>query len=85
MEATRNSLMKKIQMYEFVLVEITLYLDTHKTCMYALDYYKKYRDLHAAAIKEYAEKFGPLNVTQAKADGSWDWTDGPWPWEKEAN
>ena len=44
---------------------------------------EKYRDLYNEAVKKYVEEYGPLNYRQSKAEKSWDWTDGKWPWEKE--
>ncbi len=81
--AERDNLMKKIQMYSFLITEVTLYLDTHKNCPRGLEYFRKYRDMYNAAVDEYTERFGPIQAIQAKAEGSWDWTDAPWPWEKE--
>ncbi|MGN0689986.1 MAG: spore coat protein CotJB [Oscillospiraceae bacterium] len=82
-DARQESLLKTIMMYSFVIDEIALYLDTHKTCAEALAYFRKYRDLYNEAVKKYVEEYGPLNYRQSKAEKSWDWTDGKWPWEKE--
>ena len=79
----KESLLKTIMMYSFAIDEITLYLDTHKTCEEGLSYFRKYRDLYNAAVKEYTDKYGPLTARQSKAETHWDWTDGKWPWEKE--
>ena len=45
----RDSLMKKIQTYDFYLVDLHLFLDSHPNCKEALEYFKKYKELSDAA------------------------------------
>lgn len=78
----RDELLRTINMYDFLVEEAVLYLDTHKTCPHGLAFFRKYRDMRENAVKEYVAKYGPLVAEQAKAEGYWDWTDAPWPWEK---
>ncbi|MFA5658796.1 MAG: spore coat protein CotJB [Oscillospiraceae bacterium] len=78
----RDRLMKNIQMYDFFLVELNLFLDTHPRCREALDYFRKYNEMKKAACEEYARLYGPLTISQAAATDSWAWVEGPWPWEK---
>mgnify|MGYP001330021436 CR=1 FL=1 len=82
---TKDSMLKKIQMYGFSLYDINLYLDTHRTCPSGLAYFRKYKGLYDEAVKAYNEAYGPLTAEQSKGDAAWEWTEGPWPWEKEAN
>lgn len=79
----RDSLLKKVQMYQFCLFDIHLYLDSHPFCKEALEYYKKYSELSKEANREYTEKFGPLNHSDVDVSHHWTWVDGPWPWEME--
>lgn len=81
----KKSLMKKIQMYEFIITEMILYLDTHPHCKEGLKYFNKYKVLLSDAIKEFTEKYGPVSPMGTKAETHWDWVKGHWPWEKEAN
>lgn len=80
-----KALMKKIQMYDFILTELIMYLDTHKLCQQALEMYRKYQKLWNDATMEYSDKYGPINPKMCKAEGKWDWVDGPWPWQREAD
>lgn len=80
----RDSLMKKIQTYDFYLVDLHLFLDSHPNCKEALEYFKKYKELSDAARDEYAKNFGPITASQSlKCDkNAWAWIESPWPWEK---
>ena len=78
----RELLLKRLQICDFVLVETHLFLDTHPHDREALAYWQKYKVLRDAAYKEFTEKFGPVNLSGAGANGTtWDWIDDPWPWE----
>lgn len=80
-----HGLLKRIQMYDFMLYELMLFLDTHPACPDALELFRKYKALRDKAYAEYAEEFGPIIPEQAASGNRWSWTDAPWPWEMEAN
>lgn len=79
----RKRLKDFIQETSFAIDDIVLYLDTHPTDQDALEYYKKYRDLHHQAVYEYTEKYGPITADNVSVDNKWTWTECPWPWEME--
>ena len=81
---TRDRLMKDVQMYDFALYELALYLDTHPSCPKALDQYRKYKALRENAANEYINLYGPLNISQVDSTDRWTWIDEPWPWERSA-
>lgn len=81
----RQKLMRKIQMYDFMLFEVALYLDTHKTDREALVFYQKHKEIARQMTEEYIQKYGPLRIPDSKSEHHWEWTDGPWPWEYAAN
>ncbi|MBZ4671182.1 MAG: spore coat protein CotJB [Oscillospiraceae bacterium] len=83
--AEKIDLLKRIKMYDFILNELVLYLDTHPDCQQGLAHFRKYNELRNKAYEEYAKNYGPLMVSQATANERWNWIDTPWPWEKEAN
>lgn len=80
-----QKLLQKIRVAEFAMLEAQLFLDTHKTDRAAMAYFNKYKGIVKELREEYADKYGPLTVREAKAEMRWDWTDGPWPWEYSAN
>ena len=78
----RMNMLKKIQMYSFVLSEAGLFLDTHPDNEQALEYYRKYSPLLAEAVEGYEAKYGPLTPNTAAAKGTtWSWIEGNWPWQ----
>lgn len=83
--ADRSALMKKIRMYDFVITEMVLFLDTHPNSPEGLAHFRKYQALREQAMNDYTANFGPIQPTQTHADTHWTWIDDPWPWEREAN
>lgn len=79
-----NNLLRAIQMYDFYLYELNLYLDTHPNDSQALALFKKYTTLKNAAYETYIEKYGPITADQS-SDDKFNWVDDPWPWERSAN
>lgn len=77
-----NDLLTAVQMYDFYLYELQLYLDTHPTCTKGLAAFRKYSELRKEAYRLYCEKCGPLIVSQSQSDTCFKWAEGPWPWER---
>ncbi len=85
MNNDKKDLLCSIQQYDFAMYELQLYLDTHPNCPMAMQQYKKYRAMKQAAVEQYVRLYGPLQAEQSDTDGTWNWIENPWPWEKEAN
>lgn len=78
----RERLLMTVQAYEFALVEVGLFLDTHPHDQTALAYFKQYRDLKHQAVSAYTKMYGPITSDHPDNDlSSWKWIDNPWPWE----
>lgn len=80
MYGLNNEMLKKVYQTGFALDDIVLYLDTHPTDQAALNYYNYIKNANQEAIQNYQTTYGPLMYSQVMAD-SWNWLDGPWPWE----
>lgn len=76
-------LLKRLQICEFVLTEVSMFLDTHPTDKEALAYYDKYSKKQQETLIEYTEEFGSVYHTKLKDPEVWDWVENPWPWEME--
>lgn len=73
---------KKIHAYDFAILELGLYLDTHTWDKAALQKRQKLQAERKAAVAAYEEKFGPYIVNWNKVKGdNWCWVNDPWPWE----
>jgi len=82
----KEKLLKTIQMYDFSLYELNLYLDTHPNCQHALNYFKKYLSLKNKAVDEYTQRFGPITAEHLNDNStSWDWATKPFPWERSCD
>ncbi|MBQ8515843.1 MAG: spore coat protein CotJB [Ruminococcus sp.] len=81
----KKNLLRTIQQYDFMLYDLQLYLNTHPSCTAAMQQYRKYKALKQAAEEQYVQLCGPLTAVQSDTETKWNWTENPWPWEKEAN
>ena len=78
----RETLLKKISTYQFAVLDLQMYLDTHKNDTETLEKVEKYQLLLQPLKEEYEAKYGPLPKS-ANDGNSWAWIKGPWPWESE--
>ena len=77
--------LSELQALEFVILELGLYLDTHADDAEALTLFKQYVAMEKAAKAAYEDRFGPLFLTSAGINNSFDWLQDPWPWNYEQN
>ena len=76
----RQELMQKIATYDFAIVELNLYLDTHPSDK---DAKRKLADLEEKSgilRDEYEEKYGPI-VFRDSPEKRMRWIKNPWPWD----
>ena len=81
----RTRLANRIKAVDFALYELVLYLDAYPCERRALALYEKYRKTAEMLKAEYNRKYGPLTAFENSDPHCWQWVEGPWPWEKEAN
>ena len=79
MEQNREKLMKMIQELSFAKIETELFLDTHKDCKRAIEYYREILEKLGDLMTEYQNKYGPI-YTEGVVGDSWSWVEGKWPW-----
>lgn len=79
----KRRLTRQIMSYDFSILEMELYLDTHPRNRRALNLLSDLRRKRAALITAYEQRFGPYIVTtdDVPAEERWRWIDSPWPWE----
>lgn len=79
-----RALMDRLRAVDFALNETVLYLDAYPTCGEAMSLYKQLVTERKQLVEAYETGCGPLTMYGNVAN-TWDWTEGPWPWEAEAN
>lgn len=80
----KRDLMKQINELSFVLDEMRLFLDTHPNCHEGLEFYNRYAARRAEAVADYTRLYGPLCFYDFTDGSSWQWIQGPMPWEGSA-
>lgn len=75
-------LLEELQAVDFVIVELTLYLDTHPTDQDAIQQYNLFIQQRKKIKKEFEKQFGSLtNFGYSYSKYPWDWKTPPWPWQ----
>jgi spore coat protein JB len=74
--------MEQLQAVDFVLVELTLYLDTHPDDFDAINQFNQFAKERKRLKKVIESNYGPLMQYGNSYSGyPWDWNDAPWPWQ----
>ena len=76
----RREMMNQIRSYDFAIVELALYLDTHPEDQKALCLHRKYCKELKELKDEYQKVYGPLTINYPC--NKWRWLEEPWPWER---
>jgi spore coat protein JB len=75
-------LLHDLQTVDFVLVELTLYLDTHPDDIQSLQQYNKFARKRMHLANQFEHEFGPMkHYGQSYTRSPWQWADTPWPWQ----
>ncbi|MCM3785679.1 spore coat protein CotJB [Neobacillus mesonae] len=76
-------LLHELQALDFVLVELTLYLDTHPDDPAALEQFNLYARTRRDLADQFEALYGPLlQFGQSGAQQPYyQWSKSPWPWQ----
>ncbi|OLO39177.1 spore coat protein CotJB [Alkalihalophilus pseudofirmus] len=75
-------LMKQLQAVDFVLIDLTLYLDTHPKDTNAIQQFNEMAQARQQLKIEVEKIYGPLQQYGNSYSGyPWNWNESPWPWE----
>ncbi len=74
--------LEEIQAIDFVVHELTLYLDTHPNDQHALRQFQQFAHYKQQIQRDFESRYGSLvqNTTGPLSD-EWNWGKGPWPWQ----
>lgn len=78
----KEILLKKISTYQFSILDLQIFLDTHPYDQQVLSQIKECKEKLLPLIEEYEEKYGPLRK-EANTANKWQWVKNPWPWDNE--
>ncbi|MBS4209743.1 spore coat protein CotJB [Bacillus sp. FJAT-50079] len=74
--------LEELQTVDFVIVELTLYLDTHPNDQDAIQQYNTFVHKRKAIKRQFEKDFGALtNFGYSYSQYPWDWKEAPWPWQ----
>ena len=65
----------------FVLLDLTLYLDTHPDCPHGLRQFAIAKAEYEQAVEIYRQQVGPVRAYDVNPTDGWTWGETPWPWE----
>ncbi|MDC3413080.1 spore coat protein CotJB [Aquibacillus sp. 3ASR75-11] len=75
-------LLEEIQAVDFVLVELTLYLDTHPQDYETIQQFNQYSQYTKQLKQQYEQLYGPLmEFGMSYSSYPWKWDNAPWPWQ----
>ena len=77
-EMTQKEMMKQIKGYQFSIIELALYLDTHPDDEKALCLHRHYANILKDLMDKYQKVYGPLTINYPCK--KWRWLEEPWPW-----
>ena len=76
------TLLEQLQAIDFVLVELTLYLDTHPHDVDAIRQYNEYTKHRKKLSTQFESKFHPLcQYGHSYVSYPFSWSETPWPWQ----
>ncbi|PWI58157.1 spore coat protein CotJB [Sulfoacidibacillus thermotolerans] len=74
--------LQELQSLDFVLSELTLYLDTHPTDTQAIAQFEQFLQRKESIERQFEQIFGPLtSYSQQMTQTAWQWIESPWPWQ----
>ena len=80
-----RAMMQKLREVDFALVELNLYLDAYPDSSSALEYYHRLMAERARLCDAINRSGMPITMRDNVSRTTWNWVNGPWPWQTEAN
>ena len=81
-----RQMMKQVQEADFVVVELTLYTNTHPDDAESLEQWREAIKKAAGVRRKYENRYGPLSLLSVPSEQAiemgWRWNQPPWPWQR---
>lgn len=78
----KDDLLYKLQMYNFALKDLNLYLDVHPNDESMIKEFQNVRRKYNEVKEKYESAYGPLVACDDEGIDTFRWTQNPWPWDK---
>lgn len=78
----RDELLYKIQIYNFAIRDLGLYLDLHPNEVNMINLYHEYDKELTKLKNQYEREYSPLDINSVTSANKWTWINNPWPWDK---
>lgn len=75
----------ELQALEFVVLELGIYLDTHRMTWRHSSCSCSMLPMEKSAKAAYEKRFGPLMKSTAATEDTYRWLQDPWPWNYQQN
>lgn len=77
----KNRLLNDISIVDFILLELTEYMDTHPEDVVAISYFNHYSKIKMKMCMEFSQKYYPLMSDYAESGKRFRWLDAPMCYE----
>ena len=75
-------MLEQLQVLDFALVELNLFLDTHPEDLKSIEQFNQLTYERTKLANQFQELYGPLqNFGRADSKCPWQWSESPWPWQ----
>ena len=78
--------MELVQQADFVVVELSLYTNTHPDDEEAIEQWREAIIEVANIRRKYEKRYGPISLlpvpSEEEIELGWRWSDPPWPWQR---
>lgn len=79
--SNKEQMLRDINVVDFTVIELALYLNTHPYDSNALEYFNHYNRIRTQLKKEFSRTYYPLKMDFAECSQEWKWGEAPLPWE----
>jgi spore coat protein JB len=81
-EMSKNELLRQIMAYDFSIIDLHLYLNTHPADQRAITLYNQYVQTVMMLRNQYQATYGPLLMNNFTSRCPWQWIENAFPWER---
>ena len=77
----KENLLNNIDIIDFTMTDLALYLDTHPYDRKAMEFFSHYAKVKKQLCNDFSRKYYPLSMEESDGNSEWRWGLAPLPWE----